>query len=166
MTTFPTRERVLEVIETHAPDVLKAVLRDNLAPAIALILQKTDDENIAVGQSKIGGAPDVPSDFAWPTVEISCWKFFKRVREEKSLGFLAQFNLAEVAPFDLNGELPSSGMLSFFYLIDGQPYRSNEENSPFRVYYWADDVNLNRNVNTQIEERNALPSCCVSFANQ
>ncbi len=66
MTEFPTRERVLEVIENHAPEKLKAALRDNLAPAIALVLTKSDDKEIAVGQSKIGGAPDVPADFVWP----------------------------------------------------------------------------------------------------
>ena len=104
MSLFPTQVRVLELIESDAPDKLKATLRDNLTPAIALLLEKAADENLAVGQSKIGGAPDVPHDFVWPL-----WK-------EKPLGFVAQFDLAEVAPFDLNHELPTSGLLSFFYL--------------------------------------------------
>lgn len=164
MTTFPTRERVLEVIETHAPDVLKAVLRDNLSPAIALILQKTDDENIAVGQSKIGGAPDVPSDFAWPTVEIPRWQFFKRVREEKPLGFLGQFNLAEVAPFDLNHELPSSGTLSFFYAIADQPWSSPANDSYWRVFYWPENGKLERRIHDKVDTQNSLPSHAAIFA--
>lgn len=164
MATFPTRERVLEVIEEHAPDKLKDALRDNLAPAIALLLEKTDDENIAVGQSKIGGAPDVPPGFEWPTVEVSRWKFFGREREEKPLGFLAQFDLAELAPFDLNHELPTTGMLSFFYTIDGSSSKLFDSNGGYRVYFWNDNEQLERRTHNKVEKRNWLPPHSVSFA--
>lgn len=37
------------------------------------------------------------------------------------MAFLGQFNLAEIAQYDVDGVLPKSGLLSFFYETDGEP---------------------------------------------
>ncbi|HVF85354.1 MAG TPA: YwqG family protein [Abditibacteriaceae bacterium] len=115
------------------------------------MLQKADDKDIAVGQSKIGGAPDMPPSFMWPM-----WK-------EKPLGFVAQFNLEEIAPFDLNKELPSSGLLSFFYTIENLPWGSRDDKDAWRVFFWAHNRALKRGVNAQASQRNSLPSHSVEF---
>lgn len=60
------------------------------------------DADVAIGRSKIGGQPDLPPDFDWPY-----WN-------NRPLHFLAQFNMAEVAPYDVEHALPASGMLYFF----------------------------------------------------
>jgi len=91
------------LIRQHAPERLQAQLVELLRPAIALTATRADDAQIPVGASKFGGAPDVPADFEWPM-----WN-------DKPLGFLAQINLEEVAPFDVEGLLPKSGLLSFFF---------------------------------------------------
>lgn len=52
-----------------------------------------------LGTTRFGGLPDVPSGWTWPG---------------KELEFLAQINLAEVAPVNRNGVLPTRGLLSFF----------------------------------------------------
>ena len=58
------------------------------------------------GGSRLGGVPDVPSDFVWPRFS------------DEPLGFFAQINCAEVTRFDPDLTLPSSGLLSVFYPID------------------------------------------------
>jgi uncharacterized protein YwqG len=70
-----------------------------------------------LGGSRIGGLPDLPEDAAWPVYpgpqqSDAAWEGLKG----EPLAFLLQVNLAEVAPFDLEGVLPTSGMLHFFYL--------------------------------------------------
>lgn len=80
-------------------------------PAVQITTQPLlDDRLIPVGASKFGGSPDVPSGFMWPE-----WN-------GKPLTFLAQFRLSDVAQYDPEHALPSSGMLYFFYEIDEQPW--------------------------------------------
>lgn len=100
MSDFPTREQVLELIEQHAPQRLRQVLVERLRPAIAMDALPVED--VEVGASRFGGAPDVPRGFKWPN-----WG-------EKPLRFLAQLDLAEVAPFDAEKMLPPEGWLLFF----------------------------------------------------
>lgn len=61
---------------------------------------------IALGASRLGGAPDVPADFDWPMCG------------ERPLSFLAQLDLADVA----SPELPPRGWLLFFYDADLLPF--------------------------------------------
>jgi len=53
--------------------------------------------------SRLGGPPDLPTSVAWPR------------RDDAPLSFVAQVNLADVAPYDAEGLLPRDGLLSFFY---------------------------------------------------
>lgn len=121
------RTEAVALIEKHAPQRLQQSLIDLLRPAIALNVARCDDADIPIGASKFGGAPDVAADFEWPR-----WN-------DKPLGFLAQINLEEVAPFDVENALPKSGLLSFFYgMHDGYdwPY-SNEDKGGWRVYKFS-----------------------------
>lgn len=81
-----------------------------------------------VGESKVGGRPAAAVDFRWPvrTVDMprpsEAWlashSFGKRLLPEDGRSpytFIAQIDLATVAPFDPDGLLPSDGMLLFFY---------------------------------------------------
>lgn len=56
--------------------------------------------------SRLGGLPWLAADARWPASDAG------------SLNFLAQVNLAEVAPFDSEGVLPPDGHLAFFYAVD------------------------------------------------
>jgi uncharacterized protein YwqG len=75
---------------------------DYALPAIGIIATPAEDDSLTVGCSKFGGRPDVPEGFTWPGPE------------GKEYYFMAQFNLYEVRKWDLNSELPSDGLLSFF----------------------------------------------------
>ena len=87
--------------EAHATQ-LRAAMR----PAAQLSLKKGACRN---GASKIGGHPDVPSSFTWPT------------HEETPLAFVAQVRLPDV-PETVAADLalPSQGLLSFFVGVDGE----------------------------------------------
>lgn len=59
------------------------------------------------GASRVGGDPDLPAGVLWPMVPSAA--------EPAPMVFVAQLNLAEVAPHDPTGLLPASGLLSFFF---------------------------------------------------
>ncbi len=124
------------LIRQYAPARLQDAVIERLLPAIALTATRSDDRDIAVGASKFGGAPDVPEGFDWPM-----W-------DERPLGFVAQINLDEIAPFDVQNLLPSSGLLSFFYCFDymddGDQWPDGElgQEDSWRVLYF--DSNLTR----------------------
>lgn len=76
-------------------------LRSLARPCIEIV---TTDAPAARARSKLGGAPDVPADFAWPHHEVGPDRF------------LSQINLSDLpsGPY----ELPDRGVLSFFYAHD------------------------------------------------
>ncbi len=125
----------IAIIEKLAPQSLHAPLRELLRPAIALQGTRDDDENIAVGASKFGGTPDVPASFEWPM-----W-------QEVPINFMAQINLDEIAAFDVENVLPSSGVLSFFYYQynweEEEPilvHGLEEEAGAWRVFHFAEPL--------------------------
>jgi len=59
--------------------------------------------------SKFGGKPFLPASFEWPEYADPDEGVIR------PLTFFCQINLAEAAPFDRDGLLPKTGILSFFY---------------------------------------------------
>ena len=119
------------LIRQHAPARLQDAVIERLLPAIALAATRTDDADIAIGASKFGGAPDVAAGFEWP------------MRDEIPLNFIAQINLDEIAPFDIQNQLPSSGVLSFFYDLneDGDwPFGELADEGGWRVFRFEGDL--------------------------
>ncbi|MEZ4454810.1 MAG: YwqG family protein [Nannocystaceae bacterium] len=96
--------------------------------------ENRDDEGEApaigpVGETRFGGAPDLPPDLAWPE------------EDGEPLTFVAQFDLAELAPHRAARELPSSGLLSFFYA----PIPAGDRRDhPVRVLHFAAGAALSR----------------------
>jgi len=72
-------------------------------PCVLVSTHAHPHEDLPIGESRIGGAPDLPATMEWPM-----WR-------DKPLAFLAQFNLADLARFACCRDLPSSGRLWFFY---------------------------------------------------
>ncbi len=97
------RQAVLEAELGHLWDDIERIIR----PAIYLDSQRTSDNRCAIGISKSGGVPDFPSEFIWPEDEYG------------PCIFLMQISLEQLAACDVEGLLPRSGLLSFFYSADG-----------------------------------------------
>jgi uncharacterized protein YwqG len=61
------------------------------------------------GRSRLGGAPELPPGFEWPT-----WR-------DEELAFVAQIDLAEVALLGVPTGLPPEGLLVLFCALDSRP---------------------------------------------
>ena len=83
--------------------------------SIRVLPQLAPAEPLPVGASRLGGLPDLPAEAEWPA-----W-------EGRPLSFLAQLNLATLAAYPAAAALPASGLLSFFYDAQEQPWGYNPD---------------------------------------
>lgn len=95
-------------------DQVKALFR----PAFRLE-PYTIEQPIEIGSSKLGGCPDLPINFQWPTGE-TCKAIFDEstAGEQRLAGFLGQVNFSELYIKDHPATIPSTGLLSFFCFQD------------------------------------------------
>lgn len=107
------------LIEKHGLQSVEAQLMDGAQNKLLLV--PGSDAEPKIGQTRLGGLPDVPPDWEWP----------------EGLLFIGQINLADAAPYDYNNLLPSQGLLSFFLFDDFR-----EESSPglpHQIYHFEGD---------------------------
>lgn len=93
------------------------------AARVAVEIELDGASKNVVGESRFGGAPDVPAAWQWPADE-----------DGEKLAFLLQINLAELPAFDEN-PLPARGLLSFFLGLD-EPATDVET----RIFLFEDDA--------------------------
>lgn len=114
-----------------------------------------------VGASRFGGSPDAPIDFVWPirsAPEESVWPDRTSARH---LDFLLQINFAEVSRHDSTGILPRSGLLSFFYDAEYQPWGYDPKNRDgSKVVYTREGIPLERFV---MEGYDEFPEIALAF---
>ncbi len=103
---------------------------------------KPGDNSLKVGNSRLGGQPDLPPEFKWP----------RKLERNFPMSFVAQICLEDVAGFAPAQDLPASGLLSFFYdsaqdAHGGAPnQRGNwdviffEPAAPLKTYPFPDDL--------------------------
>lgn len=100
------------------PHLARLNLLSQVRPSIRLATERVPYARLELGDSRIGGMPDLPAGFKWPR-----WtprkqrdnKFGERWRPDAPapLGFIAQIDLTAVPRVD--HILPGSGWLYFFY---------------------------------------------------
>jgi uncharacterized protein YwqG len=123
-----------EVDELIAASPL-ARLRDQLLPLIAPSIRLRTRTSLAADwepgarRTHLGGQPELPHDFVWPTGAAG------------PLAFLAQIDLVEVAPFDVAGLLPSTGTLSFLGQAEDLLVCDWQADG-WRVHYWPPETDL------------------------
>ncbi|MEI7026421.1 DUF1963 domain-containing protein [Paenibacillus sp. y28] len=79
---------------------------------------------LPAGAARFGGHPDLPDAIDWPA------------GKEGPLCFFAQFRLTDLAPLAAGRDLPSNGLLYFFY--DNDSYASvvlSDDTSGWQVLY-------------------------------
>lgn len=108
-------------------DALDGLVEDT----ICVTTGRVEEQQLALGESKIGGSPDLPPDFAWPE-----WRGAPQA-------FIAQINCAEAYDFDSQGVLPRTGMLYFFYdrFQESWGYEASERDS-WKVTYFHGDPSV------------------------
>jgi len=89
-------------LEARTDDVLRLARR-------SVRLTRGSEDPVGVGTSRLGGVPNVPRGFEWPT-----WN-------DRELPFVGQLRLEELAATGCAGPLPAEGLLLFFYDLATRP---------------------------------------------
>jgi uncharacterized protein YwqG len=113
------RNELENALRQQCPTIGERVIAA-LEPCVVLEVAGIGD--VAVGGSKLGGAPDMPKDMDWPA-----W-------EKGPLTFLAQIDLSALG---VDTDLPSTGRLLFFADVDRCFGLYPEDRDGFRVM-WTD----------------------------
>jgi len=150
-----TPEQVRELITAVGLDHRAADIMAMLQPSIAIHTNPSDDSTIPLGQSKFGGMPDLPPDIAWPDYQ------------GRPLDFVAQINLADVAPFDHDKRLPTSGRL-YFYFDERKYYEDelwrNHGKGSYHVIYGEEQLPIDRRSElNQLERSHEYHACLLNF---
>jgi uncharacterized protein YwqG len=108
------------------------------------------------GTSKIGGVPDLPKGQVWPTWQGS------------PQSFVAQLQLADLHPYDINHSLPATGMLWFFYDAQQEVYGDDPQDADaWSVLYSSTDQNLQRaRVPDTLPTRSRFRACTITVAQE
>jgi len=124
--------------------------------SIRLFSTPAGEYDISIGESRIGGVPDVPPGFTWPD-----WKGVPQ-------SFIAQLYLEEVHPYDIHGALPSRGMLWFFYDANQETYGADPADlGGWRVIFSDDYAGLQRTAGpVNLPAESQFKACSVSFASE
>jgi len=108
----------------------------------AIAFQLVKEGGLPNSRSKFGGDPFLPANFLWPS------------SKDRELDFLLQVDLSEIASLDSENQLPKSGLLTFFYDVENQPWGFDPADADaHRVVYFADQP---------FTRRNAPSSCVIS----
>jgi len=147
-----TRTVARDLIDQHpilAP-IADRILAETL---IGMQLVKDPSDYATLGQSRLGGIPDVAPGFVWP-------RFSGR-----PLSLIAQINCAEANKFDPDESLPRSGVLHFFYPAEGdQPwgFDPNDKGGAV-VLFTQSDLLAPADVPADLEATSILPCHGIAF---
>ncbi|WP_337100090.1 YwqG family protein [Paenibacillus sp. YIM B09110] len=105
-----------------------------IKPSIRLITERESEKKLAIGQTKLGGQPDLPANVEWPY-----WK-------EYPMSFIAQINLQEMPIIQTdNDKYPAKGIIYFFYTTypEAMYEEIDFENNPMtsKVLFYDGEIN-------------------------
>lgn len=102
--------RIEALLVEYELERLVTPLNNVALPAIGLSFKKVQSNRPLGVSSKLGGTAHLPKGFSWPA------------NKGRPLNFLLQIDLTELQPYNLQGLLPTAGLLSFFYDLEEQPW--------------------------------------------
>ncbi|RYU93112.1 YwqG family protein [Emticicia agri] len=119
-----TKDTLIDKLTKHQLNSILKKIEPELRDTIRIYPIAGEEKDIHIGQTKIGGKPDLSETQVWPTESVvekkkRFWLFGKSTEEIRveTLAFIAQINLEEIAPFDTENVLPEKGILYFFYWV-------------------------------------------------
>ena len=132
-------------------------ISENIRNSVRLISHSVKEEKIGFGKTKIGGKPDLPDGFVWPE-----WK-------SGHLSFIAQINLSEVAKYDTEKLLPTTGILYFFYDNSQETWGFDPEGiGSSKVIYFDGDMSGLKRINfpEDLEQENIFKASRVDIKSE
>ena len=97
-----------EFVRQNVWETFQEIVLATSKPAIRLRTQPDNDAVIAIGESKIGGYPDLPITYEW----------LRSSYNSEPLWFAAQLKIEEFKEWDVKNILPAKAILYFFNLYD------------------------------------------------
>ena len=125
-------------------------------PSIRLTTTPTDEAKLTIGASKFGGLPDMPIGTAWP------------ILNGVAMSFVGQIRLEDVQPYDEHHQLPSVGLLAFFYDAQQQTYGDDaNDRGGWQVYYFAGTAQLQRtSAPVNLPDNARFKPCALAFSSE
>ena len=169
--------RKLIGLDKEIPINLTGIVESLQKNSIRVVYDTTIGQNCTVGSSKIGGKPDLPSDFKWFYFNGKAYTdndgvyIGEGVVKNRPLSFLAQINCEEASKFDTEKALPSKGMLYFFYELGSMTWGFDQKDKgSARVYYHSGEMSeLHRtdfpsDLPNEYPKQYHLPEMAISFS--
>ncbi|WP_107037524.1 YwqG family protein [Brumimicrobium mesophilum] len=127
-----------------------------IRPKIDVELVESDEAKIPIGNSKMGGKPDLATGINWPTNNAN-----------KSLSFIGQINCDEIRNYDASKLLPEKGLISFFYCANQEAWGFDpEDKDRFKVIFTTLDTDLVRHdFPSDLEEHSIFRANEIEFDN-
>ncbi|WP_144512404.1 YwqG family protein [Bacillus mycoides] len=139
-------EQKIEIlIDKYELTHFKQELINTVFPCVKVVPKQ--QEIIAIGSSKMGGVPDLPNTFEYPTYK------------ENPLCFIAQFNLSDLQNVGMDHNLPKTGML-YFFSIENYFEEDVNPNEAGRVLYYDIPVEQLRRAD---EIQAKYNQCAITF---
>ncbi|WBL21170.1 YwqG family protein [Zunongwangia sp. HRR-M8] len=132
MMDLPKLEKIMKEAKYNLAKK-EAYLKSLAISSITITRKNEQGENFGV--SKLGGDPEVPTNFEWPRHEFGDYRF------------IAQFNLSEIT---FPSPLPKTGMLSIFVADDEDQNIFWGADEYAKVFYFKEDEELQTYINTNI----------------
>jgi len=155
-----------KVVTINFTEIIKSLQRNS----IRITYSTADNQECPIGCSKIGGKPDLPSDFKWFYFEGKSHADDEGVAN-RPLSFLAQINCEEASQYDTEKVLPSKGMLYFFYELDSMIWGFNpKDKGGARACYYSGELSeLHRtdfpsDLPNEYPKQYHLPEMAISFS--
>ncbi|WP_338812150.1 YwqG family protein [Bernardetia sp. Wsw4-3y2] len=115
-----------QAIQESSFSMYEEYINSLILPSIEIVKNNSE---IKIASSKLGGIPDIPSDFECPQHKYGYYRF------------IAQFNLKDISqPFS---HLPKEGLLSIFIADDEEGENFWGDDGYAKVYFFDDESILN-----------------------
>lgn len=144
--SFIRNSEEIEIEKSDKEELIKMI-----RPTVGIKTKASEDKNLKVGKSKIGGKPDLPKDFEWP-------------RENNiPMLFCAQYNLSELKKIDKENILPNKGFFYIFLSLDEQWKEFNGVNQEFKFIYSESENLIRTELPKDLEENQSFKTALIEY---
>jgi uncharacterized protein YwqG len=143
-----------QIFEQNGIENIWPIVEPLIRNSIEIDFQYLNETSISLGNSKLGGQPDLPVSIGWPKDNAG-----------DSLSFLGQLNFSETLSHDTERLLPSSGIAYFFYDAEQGVwgYDPNDQDK-FKVIYTEATESLIRSAFPEdLPQQSRFKACGLKF---